>query len=175
MKQIPQGFKHIPSHPDYAVDKDGNVYSSKADRLLTQHTEQGYKRVAIRSGREYKLKVHRIVAETYIPNPNKLPQVNHIDGDKTNNTVSNLEWVSAKDNMRHAYQTGLVSTKKANESSCEALRRKVIGTHVDTGEVIKADSLVELCSKYNLTVCNVSACCLGKRRTHKGYAFQFIT
>ena len=171
----PQGFTPIPSHPDYAVDKDGNVYSSKADRLLTPHTEQGYKRVSIRSGKEYKVKVHRIVAETYIPNPNQLPQVNHIDGDKTNNTVANLEWVSAKENMRHAHRTGLVSVKKASESSCEVRRRKVMGTCIATGLVIKADSLVELCSKYNLIVSNVSACCLGKRRTHKGYAFQFIT
>lgn len=53
--------------------------------------------------------VHRFVAETYLPNPNKLPQVNHIDGNKLNNDVSNLEWVTAKQNMVHAVDTGLIN------------------------------------------------------------------
>lgn len=173
--KFPQGFTPIPSHPDYAVSRTGEVYSAKTNKILKAHIEQGYARVAIRdNGREYKHKVHRLVAITYIDNNDSLPQVNHIDGDKLNNNVDNLEWVSAKANMKHACTMGLVSTQKAQKKSCEVRSRKVMATNINTGEVLYADSLVTLCNDYNFIVSNVSACCLGKRRTHKGYTFKFI-
>lgn len=64
----------------------------------------GYLTVSIH-GKNHK--VHRLVAEAFIPNPDNLPQVNHIDGNKNNNTIENLEWVTNLENMRHAFETGL--------------------------------------------------------------------
>lgn len=56
--------------------------------------------------------VHRLVAQTFIENPNNLPQVNHIDGDKSNNCVKNLEWCTREDNIKHAYKIGLNPSRK---------------------------------------------------------------
>lgn len=71
--------------------------------LKTQTDKKGYHRVRVTIEREkMSLKVHREVAKAFIPNPDNLPQVNHIDGDKNNNTVGNLEWCTNKENAYHA-------------------------------------------------------------------------
>lgn len=77
--------------------------------MKPQNQNAGYKflRLVGDTGTVHSLLVHRIVATVFLPNPKGLTQVNHIDGDKHNNQLSNLEWVSAKDNLQHARDTGL--------------------------------------------------------------------
>ena len=73
-------------------------------------TSDGYHKVDLYSnGKRTSVRVHRLVAEAFIPNPNELPQINHIDGNKENNNVKNLEWVNNSQNMIHAYRTGLAT------------------------------------------------------------------
>ena len=105
-----------PHFKGYAIDTDGAVYSHKSSRYLTQHKHNhGYRVVSLsEDGCTIQMLTHRLVAMTYIPNPDNLPTVNHIDGDKTNNSVSNLEWMSYKDNNQHAIDTGL-TTKQSNK------------------------------------------------------------
>ena len=70
--------------------------------------KNGYKGVVLsKNGKPTSFLIHRLVAQSFIPNPHNLPQVNHIDGDKTNNRVENLEWVTPQQNVRHAFDTGL--------------------------------------------------------------------
>ena len=79
--------------------------------------KKGYKRVAIMvNGKLTTLKVHRIVAKTFIDNVDGKPQVNHIDCVKTNNEVSNLEWVNNSENIQHAFDNGLMKAKRLHES-----------------------------------------------------------
>ena len=66
-------------------------------------------------------RVHRLVAETFIPNPNKLPQVNHKDGNKQNNCVYNLEWITNYDNIQHAVKNGFFKRKKGSSRKTEEL------------------------------------------------------
>lgn len=100
-------------HNDYAVTTDGRVYSSKSNRFLTGWvSEAGYHTVglyAVDSDTMTNAPVHRLVAKAFIPNPENKPQVNHKDGNKLNNAVENLEWVSPRENSIHAIESGLKS------------------------------------------------------------------
>ena len=98
-------FIAIKRFPTHEVNSDGAVRRLDG-RVVTQMlTDRGYLRVIL-SGKN--LKVHRLVAETFIDNPNGLPEVNHIDGNKANNSAANLEWSDRLSNMRHAFATGLI-------------------------------------------------------------------
>lgn len=101
---------------NYIVSKSGVVVStgayikSRKGKQVSQHptTTSTYLYVKLwKEGKMYNRSVHRLVALAFIPNPDDLPVVNHIDGDKTNNHVNNLEWCSHSDNHRHAFANGL--------------------------------------------------------------------
>ena len=90
---------------DYEITKNGEIINKHTGRIVKpQPNGKGYLRISI--GKKLMF-VHRLVAEKYIPNPDNLPQVNHKDGNKVNNCVDNLEWVSNSVNRKHAVQSGL--------------------------------------------------------------------
>jgi len=98
----------------YSVTEDGRVWSHKRNRFLVGGDKKGYRGVLLSKPGEKRVykTVHRIVAEAYLPNPENRPQINHIDGDKLNNAVSNLEWITAKENLLHAVDNGLYEFRK---------------------------------------------------------------
>ena len=104
-------WRPIAGSNGYAVSNLGRVTGATArgQRILKPSpTSLGYFRVDVYSGGSKKTrKVHRLVAEAFIPNPLHLPHVNHIDGDKSNNRIDNLEWVTARENQVHASKIGL--------------------------------------------------------------------
>lgn len=95
---------------NYSIDKQGRVWSHTSSQYMkSQKDKDGYRVVSLvgRGGKRKSLKVHRLLAQTFIPNPENKPCVNHIDGDKANNTLSNLEWCTVQENVQHAYDEGL--------------------------------------------------------------------
>lgn len=95
----------------YFVDELGNVFSNKRGnmvKLKQQKTKNGYMKICLHeNGCVITRSVHRIVAKAFIPNPNNYPIINHIDGNKSNNNVLNLEWCDNSKNQKHAYSIGL--------------------------------------------------------------------
>lgn len=90
---------------DYEITRDGQVINKHTGHILKpQPNGKGYLRVSIGKKLQF---VHRLVAEKYIPNPEGKEQVNHKDGNKLNNSVDNLEWVTNKENREHAVKNGL--------------------------------------------------------------------
>lgn len=116
---------------DYEITRNGEIISKKRNGKMVkpQPNGKGYLRVHI-AGKMYF--VHRLVAEKYIPNPDNKPQVNHKDGNKLNNNVDNLEWVSNQENRDHAVKSGLqISGEKCPWAKLTLEQVKFIKEHAE--------------------------------------------
>lgn len=100
----------------YTVFEDGTILSKSGKVMSQKCGTYGYKRLNLRINRKKKFhETHRLVAELFIENPEGKRTVNHIDGDKLNNNVSNLEWATHSENNQHAYDMGLRECKRIEE------------------------------------------------------------
>jgi len=107
-------FRKIKGYPNYSVSDYGRIRNDKTGRILKpQKNTCGYLQVDLhKNGVRKSQKVHRLVANAFIPNPENKRTVNHIDGIKANNFVSNLEWATQSENSQHGYDFGLIKPKK---------------------------------------------------------------
>ncbi len=146
----------------YAITTDGRIWSYKAKKYLKERVnETGYTSVCLsKNGQAKSFYVHRLVAETYIPNPENKPQVNHKDENRSNNNVNNLEWTTAKENSNYGTRNSKISLAKAKPVKC-----------IETNRVFVSMTAAALltgaqCSK-------ISQVCKGKRKTAGGYHWEY--
>lgn len=135
-------WKDIKGFEDfYLVSDMGRVMSiapgraTTNGRILSPRSDgktNGYLTVRLyKGGRSFYLKVHRLVAQAFLPNSEGREQVNHKDGNKRNNCANNLEWVTAGENVRHAFETGLIEKGK------DGIWKKAVRC-IETGEVFES-------------------------------------
>lgn len=103
----------------YIISDEGLIKNTLTNHIIIPWlNDGGYCCVTLNlEGKRKNYRIHRLVAQCFIPNPNNLPQVNHIDGDKQNNRVDNLEWCDSSYNLRHAVALGLISTGVKHKAS----------------------------------------------------------
>lgn len=144
------------------LGSDKGTGHPKSDRIISGSLDvYGYYRVSITNGAEVKtLKVHQLVAIHFIDNPENKKNVNHKDGVKTNNNVSNLEWCTLSENNYHAYDTGLKDAKGTKNGRCKLTEAQVLEIYHST------DLQVPLSKKYNVSQTIISSIKLGKTWSH---------
>lgn len=156
--------KQIKNFPDYFIHSDGYVISCKngKERRMVGGSSNGYPQVTLRhEGVQQQFLIHRLVAEHFLPLVKCCTHVNHIDGNKSNNKISNLEWVSPKQNMQHAVRAGLwtpptqdhytkihrkAGEKRARFTELEAANIRIIYAHMAKPSCQKLASAYK-CSK----------------------------
>lgn len=111
-------FKELEEFPKYFINEYGVIIGKRGLPLTQRLNVDGYPVVCIRhGGKRHCKRVHRLLAQTFIPNPNNLPIVNHLDGNKENYSLSNLEWTTGKENMEHASK--VLKVMKGNRAFTE--------------------------------------------------------
>ncbi|WNO24238.1 endonuclease [Enterococcus phage SSMH01] len=148
----------------YQVSNFGRVKSKHrgSERILKAGTTRlGYLNVCLCKNNQIKnFKVHRLVAKAFILNPDNKPEVNHIDEDKTNNIVSNLEWCTRKENINHGTRT-------------ERSSKKVKAIDIATGEWNEYYSIRECARQLGIHPQNICNCLKGKRKQSGNYVFEY--
>ena len=135
----------------YQVSECGDVKRIGKDKILKPQLSKGYFKLELcKNSMRKNHNIHRLVALAFIPNPLNKEQVNHIDGNKLNNNVSNLEWATAKENMKHAWNNGLM---KPSERQRQAASKTMVEYNqkptMDLTTGIMFGSLKEACESTN--------------------------
>ena len=139
--------------------------------MKLQADKDGYPTIFLwRYKRKVRCRVNRLVAQAFIPNSQNKPEVNHIDGNKQNNRVSNLEWCTRTENERHAYKTGLKQPKYADNHWSS---KKVIQYDKNMNKIAEYGSIREAERKTGYDNGFISACCKGKYKTAYGYIWRY--
>ena len=159
----------------YQVSSLGRVKSlgndkSRKDKILFQYeSKSGYLYVTLcKEGKLKSFRVHRLVANAFIPNPNNFKCVNHKDECKTNNCVDNLEWCDHKYNTNY----GTCIQRRAEKQRNGVLSKQVY-QYDKNHNLIKIWQSVMECGRQGFDQGNISKCCLGKRKSHRGYIWSY--
>ena len=157
----------------YQVSSLGRVkslYFTPSIILSSAKNQRGYECVALsKKGISKTFRVHRLVAIAFIPNPENKPQVNHIDGNKFNNKIENLEWCTNSENQKHAVDNNLKASMPGNMNpNCRAVNQLDLN-----GNLIKRwHSIYDICKEYNVHRSTIYRHIIGKYKDKK-YRWEY--
>ena len=171
-------WKDIAGYEEkYQISNIGRVRNKTTKKILKKRIgTSGYYKVNLYSNKQVKtIEVHRLVAETFIENPKNKNEVNHIDGNKLNNNINNLEWVTHKENIEHAWKTKLFepvreASRKYGKNNPNAKKVYQMKNNIIIGVF---DTIKEAATRTNTNKTNIGKCCNSKRRTANGFEWRF--
>lgn len=169
---IQEEWKDIPNLKGYQASNLGNVRSLNYNKTgktknLSQYNICGYLAVkATKNGISRRYLVHRLIISAFKGENEK--EVNHIDGNKHNNNIENLEYCTRSENVLHAYKNGF---KKAPSGANHIKSKPVL--QLKNEKIIKKYSYLSEVNKYGFLHSEVCLCCQGKRKTHKGFEWKY--
>lgn len=145
-------MKRHPEFTEYFISHEGKVFRNGKELKPFKHPQGYWTMVFCQDGKRKQILVHRMVAELYLPNPNNYPVVNHLDENKRNNNVNNLEWTTLEKNNEYSFA------------------KYYVVENVNTGEKYNVYNLAKWCRERNLTANTLGTTFEGKKnKTHKGY------
>ena len=160
-----EAWKDIKGFENYQISTNGRVWSKIKKKYLKGFIDKdGYKIVDLRKNKKtFKKRINRLVAESFLENPDNLPQVNHKDEVKTNNKVENLEWCTVEYNLNYGTR---------NEKAAKALAKQVY-QYTLNGELIKIWPSTKEVGRNGFKQSGVWQACNGKIKTYKGYLWNY--
>lgn len=166
-------WKDIPNYEGlYQASNLGSIKNSRTEKILKPRIDKNgyFKHILYIKGVPKEFRTHRLIALTFIENPNNLPQVNHIDENKENNCVDNLEWIDAKGNSNHATRNRRVAIGVKKSS-----KKKPVNQYDLDGNFIKTwESLREIERELNIAHSNLSLAIKNKDGIMNNYKWQFV-
>ena len=155
----------VKSLARYVNSKGGSQRLVKECILVPVLTSNGYLKVSLNNATRKTFNIHRLVAEAFIPNPDNKPQVNHIDENKTDNTVTNLNWMTSKENINH----GTAITRRIATTTNDSNRSQSVTNGIDI-----FPSMHEASRITGIHQGSISNVCKGKRYYAGGYHWEYV-
>lgn len=176
-------WKSVLGYANYEISASGKVRNIKKGTLRKTHKDKdGYYNVILfKDGKPYNCKIHRLVAEAFIPNPDNKPCVNHINTIRDDNRVENLEWCTIKENNNNPLTRTHLSKSLEGEkcywygkTGCNHNRSKTVIQFDLDGNMLKVwGSGCEVAKEMKLHSDSISRCCIGKLKTTGGYRWEY--
>lgn len=178
MQDTEEIWKDVVEYEEYyQVSSLGNIKNKKTGRLKVSITNwAGYSRIQLFKDNKGKIfSLHRVVASAFIPNDKNLPEVNHKDHNRANNVVENLEWCTRGFNAKYSFTRPDRKKARAWLSKGGALHPKSKGVlQIKNGDIINSfGSICEASRVTQFSATCIGKCCLGKRKSHKGFQWEY--
>ena len=170
-------WKQIPVDNNYEASNDGQIRDINTKKIVSQWLDKDGYLIATLSGKLYR--VHRLIALTFISNPNNLPVVNHKNFKKNDNHIANLEWVSYSTNSKHSFtgkhreESVAVWAKKVQPLAAEASKTKVAQYDLQDNLLNVYNSQREASEKTGTCRSSITRCVTGYRKTAGGYKWKY--